>query len=113
MVEPDDDEPGAAAPPAPSPSPLLSLQVWHAWQWDVPPCPQLYLYSRADALIPAAQVDLFMEQQAAHGAPVHHHCWDDSPHCEHYRVHREQYRSIVASFEQHACRYTAPPESWI
>ena len=79
----------------------------------MPPCPQLYLYSRADALIPAAHVDFFMEQQAAHGAPVHHHCWDDSPHCEHFRVHREQYRSIIASFEQHACRYTAPPESWI
>lgn len=39
----------------------------------------------ADALIPHHHIEQFMEQEAAHGIPVHHHCWDDTPHCEHFR----------------------------
>lgn len=39
----------------------------------------------ADALIPHQHIERFMEQQAAHGIAVHHHCWDDTPHCEHLR----------------------------
>ena len=125
------------------------LQIRHAWQYRVPPCPQLYLYSEAgehvgllhegcvvpwqppgvqwrafhttaragwhgmaclallhgmtchalpaqtkpshtyafptDALIPYHHVELFMQQQSAHGIPVHHHRWVDSAHCEHLR----------------------------
>ncbi|KAL4419348.1 hypothetical protein ABPG77_001575 [Micractinium sp. CCAP 211/92] len=88
-------------------------EVRHAWQYAVPPCPQLYLYSRADALIPHHHIEQFMEQEAAHGIPVHHHCWDDTPHCEHFRKHPEQYRSLVRSFMEHCCHSHTMPEVWI
>ena len=38
-------------------------QVWNAWEVVAPVRPQLYLYSSADALIPPAEVELFMKQQ--------------------------------------------------
>ncbi|PSC72029.1 transmembrane 53 [Micractinium conductrix] len=89
-------------------------EVRHAWQHSVPPCPQLYLYSKADALIPYQHIERFMDQQAAHSTSVLHHCWADSPHCEHLRRHPEQYRSIVRSFMEH-CLHSGQtsPESWI
>ena len=40
-----------------------ALQVWQAWHVVAPIRPQLYLTSQADALIPPAEVSLFMKQQ--------------------------------------------------
>jgi len=60
--------------------------------------PQLYLYSTADALIPAQQVENFIEHQRQRGAAVSHHCWNDSGHCEHLRLHPEQYTRLIHSF---------------
>ena len=40
-----------------------ALQVWQAWLVVAPIRPQLYLSSQADALIPPAEVSLFMKQQ--------------------------------------------------
>lgn len=69
-----------------------------AWGQLSPMVPQLYLYSSADVLVPAAHVEAFMTQQAYRGVAVAHHCWDDSGHCEHLRDHPEQYKRIVHSF---------------
>jgi pimeloyl-ACP methyl ester carboxylesterase len=69
-----------------------------AWGQISPRVPQLYLYSTADALIPAQQVENFIDMQRLHGAEVSHHCWNDSGHCEHLRVHPEQYTRIIHSF---------------
>ncbi|KAI3431345.1 hypothetical protein D9Q98_004403 [Chlorella vulgaris] len=88
-------------------------EVRHAWQHHVPPCPQLYLYSKSDALIPYQHIELFMEQQEAHGVCVHHHRWDDTAHCEHMRKHPEQYRSLVRSFSEHCLHGQGPPKNWI
>lgn len=88
-------------------------EVRHAWQYAVPACPQLYLYSKADALVPYQHIERFMDQQAAHGVSVQHHCWDDAPHCELLRKHPEQYKSIVRSFVEHSCHFHTPPENWI
>ena len=85
-----------------------------AWQVEAPPCPQLYLYSSSDALIPHQHIELFMAQQAARGAEVQAHCWRDSAHVEHYRKHPEEYRNLLRSFAEH-CLYgqPSPPASWI
>ncbi|KAL0023096.1 hypothetical protein WJX77_000879 [Trebouxia sp. C0004] len=42
-------------------------QIWQAWSKTAPLCPQLYLYSSADALIPPAAVQQFQEMQKQRG----------------------------------------------
>ena len=49
-------------------------------------------------MIPAQQVENFIAMQRHRGAAVSHHCWDDSGHCEHLRVHPEQYTRLIHSF---------------
>lgn len=88
-------------------------EIRHAWQYRVPPCPQLYLYSEADALIPYHHVELFMQQQAAHGIPVHHHRWVDSAHCEHLRKHPQQYTNLCRSFSEFCLHSHTSPEVWV
>eukprot|EP00887_Chlorella_sp_A99_P002247 scaffold10.g2247.t1 len=88
-------------------------EVRQAWQSEVPPCPQLYLYSRADPLIPPQHVELFMAQQEARGVEVHAHAWTDSGHCDHLRRHPLQYRQLLLSFTEHVCHAEAPAENWI
>jgi hypothetical protein len=58
-------------------------------------CPSRTAACTADALIPYQHIERFMDQQAARGVTVHHHCWDDTAHCEHLRKHPEQYKSLV------------------
>ena len=57
---------GHAGPP-----PAAARQTLAVWRPTPQPCPQ--------------HVEHFMAQQAAHGVPVHHHCWSDTAHCEHLR----------------------------
>ena len=38
-------------------------QVWQAWQDSAPLCPQLYLCSSDDALIPPSAINSFKDQQ--------------------------------------------------
>jgi pimeloyl-ACP methyl ester carboxylesterase len=73
--------------------------------------PQLYLYSTADALIPAQQVENFIDLQIHRGIQVSHHCWDDSGHCEHLRVHPEQYTRLVHSFVERCLTDISAAES--
>jgi pimeloyl-ACP methyl ester carboxylesterase len=69
-----------------------------AWGRISPHVPQLYLYSTADALIPAQHIENFIELQRRRGASVSTHCWNDSGHCEHLRLHPEQYTRLIHSF---------------
>jgi hypothetical protein len=50
-----------------------------------PACPQLYLYSETDALVPPEAVRRFMGEQSRRGAAVTSRCWPSSGHVEHLR----------------------------
>ena len=90
------------------------MQVRGAWALSAPLCPQLYLYSSKDALIPHTHVESFMAQQAARGVAVDAHCWPDSGHCEHLRTHPEHYRRLVHSFMQRCLGQVGDAaENWV
>jgi hypothetical protein len=74
-------------------------QTRAAWTSQLPlDVPQLYLYSTADNLIPFKQIESFIQGQQQRGVAISSHSWDDSGHCEHLRVHPEQYTRLVHSF---------------
>ena len=73
------------------------VQVWKAWML-VPQCPQLYLYSSSDALIPSQEVERFMSMQRQRGVELYSKMWEDSPHCEHFRLHPEEYTDQLLQF---------------
>jgi hypothetical protein len=72
---------------------------WHAL---VPPCPKLYLYSESDVLVSPDTIQGHMQSEAVRGSRVYAHRWADSPHVEHYRLHPEEYTSVVARFLEEA-----------
>jgi len=80
------------------------LQIWQAWSNTAPLCPQLYLYSSADALIPPSAVQQFQEIQKQRGVDVDNKMWADSAHCEHYRIYPDEYVSQLKRFVERCCR---------
>ncbi len=70
-----------------------------AWSSAAAPrCPQLYLYSERDALIPPSDVQAFMESQAQRGVHVESKCWADTQHCAHYQADPTGYTERVSTF---------------
>jgi len=70
---------------------------------DQPPCPQLYLYSSGDKVIPASVVERFIQEQKALGRSVRAHDFGSSPHVDHYRNFPQIYSAIVNEFLKHCC----------
>ncbi len=66
-------------------------EYWQSMKSDMARCPQLFLHSTADNLVPKVAVDEVMEARKARGIKVLSVCWDDSPHVGHLRYHRESY----------------------
>ncbi|PWZ22791.1 Transmembrane protein 53 [Zea mays] len=63
-----------------------------------PPCPQFYLYSSADRVIPAECVERFVESQRSLGRSVFAHDFVSSPHVDHYRSFPHVYSAKIDEF---------------
>uniref|UniRef100_J3MHV9 Uncharacterized protein n=2 Tax=Oryza brachyantha TaxID=4533 RepID=J3MHV9_ORYBR len=63
-----------------------------------PKCPQLYIYSSADRVIPAKSVESFVESQRRAGHEVRACDFVSSPHVDHYRSNPELYTSQLTNF---------------
>jgi len=79
-----------------SPSPVVVL--YESMKHFSNDCPELYLYSKGDNLIPYTDVDAMIEYRKKAGVTVDSMCWDDSNHAQHLRTHRESYMQQCISF---------------
>ncbi|KAG1359516.1 transmembrane protein 53 [Cocos nucifera] len=65
---------------------------------EQPKCPQLYVYSSADRVIPAKSVESFVERQRRAGQEVRACDFVSSPHVDHFRSHPGLYASQLTNF---------------
>ncbi|KAJ7562679.1 hypothetical protein O6H91_03G080200 [Diphasiastrum complanatum] len=65
-----------------------------------PQCPQLYIYSSADQVIPVKFVEAFIDEQRRAGRIVRACNLYSSPHVDHYRSFPEKYSSQLNNFFQ-------------
>ncbi|XP_060192953.1 uncharacterized protein LOC132622367 [Lycium barbarum] len=63
-----------------------------------PSCPQLYIYSSADRVIPAVSVESFVEEQRRSGRNVRACNFISTPHVDHFRNDPELYTSQLSQF---------------
>ena len=63
-----------------------------------PSCPQLYIYSSADRVIPAGSVESFIEKQKRAGREVRACNFVSTPHVDHFRNDPKLYTSQLTQF---------------
>ncbi|XP_062224145.1 uncharacterized protein LOC133922716 [Phragmites australis] len=65
---------------------------------EQPSCPQFYLYSSADRVVPAECVESFIDLQKSLGQRVFTHNFVSSPHVDHYRSFPHVYSAKIDEF---------------
>ncbi|GIL79695.1 hypothetical protein Vretimale_12269 [Volvox reticuliferus] len=83
---------------------LRTEEVYDAWYNLAPVCPQLYLYSDADPLVPASDVERYMAVQEGRGVEVSGYKWPASGHVEHFRRYPQEYAYQISAFLARALR---------
>ncbi|KAI3833814.1 hypothetical protein MKW92_022263 [Papaver armeniacum] len=74
------------------------LDVMSLLSVEQPKCPQLYIYSSADKVIPAKSVESFIEEQRKSGIEVRACDFVSTPHVDHYRNDPTLYTSQLTNF---------------
>ena len=76
---------------------------------EQPRCPQLYIYSSADKVIPAGSVESFIENQRRNGREVRACNFISTPHVDHFRNQPELYSSQLTGFMEDCVLTTCKP----
>lgn len=71
-----------------------------------PPCPQLYLYSSGDKVVPSHSVEIRIKEQQKIGRNVQSFNFKSSPHVDHYRNFPDLYSSQLHNFLQECFKPT-------
>jgi len=78
-----------------------------------PSCPQLYIYSSADRVIPAVSVESFVEEQRRIGRDVRACNFVSTPHVDHFRNDPELYTSQLTQFLEDSVLSSCKQPSWM
>ncbi|KAJ7732139.1 hypothetical protein B0H16DRAFT_1893125 [Mycena metata] len=89
--------------PNPIQAMMNALQNPRVVPWIDGCTPRLYVYSKADVMVPWADIEEHAAQSASQGLPVQRLCFEKSPHVAHARVYPEAYWTAVKNTWDAAC----------
>ncbi|XP_071495175.1 transmembrane protein 53-like [Diadema antillarum] len=61
-------------------------------------CPQLFLYSEADSIVPCEDIQKVIQGRRGRGFKVREVMWKDSEHVSHLLKHRDEYKAACIEF---------------